>query len=322
MTEASPPTASSIPVENVLREELEHGDSVLGTITPILGHLVISSQNSLFSDEVVAHVRGMASSLATQLLNAEWQAASDESGVAQSLRLAELTSALLANDGLLSHCHALSVERRLTDHLYDRSSIDPVLSPMLQAVIASSEPEKAEVAMSVLAAQARYLQQQRRMELPLKELPGDLFHEAILIWRNHASTRGEDITTKAETSLRSVYNEAASRLGLLTRLVSGMGSGARAALSISHAGVAIFVSALSHMARQPREIAVLATDERQLGRFALSLRAAGLKPDEVEEQFLIIHPQVSLPEGFEQLRVDRAKEMLAGSGNYLEGQGA
>jgi hypothetical protein len=93
-----------------------------------------------------------------------------------------------------------------------------------------------------------------------------------------------------------------------------MGGGALAALSISHAGVAIFASALSIASGQSRDMAVLSTNEAQLARLALALRAAGLKPAAVEEQFLSLHPEVALPEGFEQLGSDRAAAMLAAGG--------
>ena len=76
---------------------------------------------------------------------------------------------------------------------------------------------------------------------------------------------------------------------------------------------AIFLSALAAASQQERELAVIATNDRQLARLALALRAAGLKPKDIEEQFLYIHPDVSLPEGFDALRTDRAMELLASS---------
>ena len=46
-------------VETVLREELAHGDAMLGTITPILRHLLANDDHSVFGDEIVARVRAM-----------------------------------------------------------------------------------------------------------------------------------------------------------------------------------------------------------------------------------------------------------------------
>jgi len=88
---------------------------------------------------------------------------------------------------------------------------------------------------------------------------------------------------------------------------------------VSHAGVAIFLSALATASHQDRDLAVLATNDRQLARLALSLRAGGLKPKEIEEQFLHIHPEISLPPGFEALTADRAAEILAASGRWPVG---
>ena len=78
--------------------------------------------------------------------------------------------------------------------------------------------------------------------------------------------------------------------------------------------MAFFVSALALASGQDRDMAVLATNEGQLARLALALRAAGLKPAGVEEQFLALHPDVALPEGFETLGADRAAALLAQSG--------
>lgn len=305
---------TEIPVEAVLRDELAHGDAVLGTIAPILGHLVISQANSLFSDEIVAQIRGMSASVAKQLLTEQAKVAGAEP-IAEfvEMRQTDLVADLLASPEFLSHCHSLTVERQLAEKLHARSAVDPVLSPMLQALISSDDAATASSAMAALAAQARFIQQQQRMELPIGELPGDLFHAVVLIWRSSAETGDEDITARAEMQIRSRYDEGISRLGLLSKLVAGMGQGARAALSVSHAGVALFLTALAEGSKQYRDIAVLSTNDRQLGRFALALRASGLKPEEVEEQFLMIHPEIALPEGFELLRSERAAAMLATS---------
>ncbi|MDN3645335.1 hypothetical protein QWY75_03820 [Pontixanthobacter aestiaquae] len=305
---------AQIPVETILREELAHGDTALGTVAPILGHLVVSPDNTLFSDEIVAQVRGMASSVAGQMLSAQGR----EAGVNDlpafvEEHCEELIGHLLTNAGFLSHCHALSIERQLAQRLHDRSAIDVVLSPLLQALIASDDPDVSSNAMAVLTAQARFIQQQGRMELPLKELPGDLFHAAVLTWRTHAGEGLDEITAAAEMRLRAEYDEGAGRLGLMSRLVAGLGNGVLAALSISHAGVAIFLTALGACSQQERDLVVQSTNDRQLGRLALGLRAGGLKPKEIEEQFVVIHPNVALPEGFDLLRRDRAAEILATS---------
>lgn len=315
-TRANP--AEEMPVEAILREELAHGDIVLGTVGPILGHLLAQHDHSLFSDEIVARVRGMAGHVARQLIEAGQNASRKPDSEIDPAELAQLTDALAANVHFLVHCHALALESQLAHRLEQRSAIDPVLSPLLQALIASDDPATAGTAMAALAAQARFVQQQRRMELPLNELPADLFHFAVSTWRTVGSG-AIDLHVETEQGLRGAFDEGASRLGLLNRVTASLGPGIAAALAVGHAGVALFLSGLAVASRQERDLAVLATNDSQLARLALALRAAGLKPKDVEAQFLFFHPEVALPEGFEFLRGDRAAGMLAASGRRVAG---
>ena len=303
--------AAEMPVETVLREGLAQGDAVLGTIGPILGHLLANRDHTLFSDEVVARVRGMAMHVARQILRAEAAAGEgvDAAPVPED-RVNGLALALVDDAPFLAHCHALAMEWLLARRLEDSSAIDPVLSPLLQALIASEDEATGSAAMATLAAQARFVQHQPRMELPLGELPADLFHTALTIWRAQAGDLVEDIADAAEDSLRGAYDEGASRLALIARLVSSMGRGVRAALSVSHAGVAMFLSALADASGQERDLAVVSTNDSQFARLALGLRSAGLKAQEVEEQLLQIHPDVALPESFDSLRTDSAGALL------------
>lgn len=306
--------SAEAPVEATLRDELALGDVVLGTIGPVLGHLLANHDHSLFSDEIVTRVRGMVGDLALQMLTAQAEAADAADPRCWAERhCAALTQALLTEERLVAHCHVLALEWQLTARLETRNAIDPVLSPLLQALVASDDASTASTAMAALAAQARFVQRQRRMELPLGELPADHFHQALATWLDRVDGDSADAAIRAATRLRGNYDESAGRLGLLARLVHAMGAGALAALSIGHAGTAIFLSALAMASHQDREITVIATHDRQLARLALSLRAAGLKPKGIEEQFLYIHPDVALPEGFETLRADRAQALLASS---------
>jgi hypothetical protein len=310
MNETVMSESPELSVEDVLRDELEHGDIVLGTIGPVLGHLLANHDHSLFSDEIVTRVRGMVGNLASQMQQA--QAELGEGGDVSSSGDADgegLTAALLTESALVTHCHALAIEWQVTARLEGRNALDPVLSPLLQSLIASDDAPTAAAAMAALAAQARFAQRQRRMELPLGELPADVFHRCLALWSERS---GGDVGA-AEARLRETYDEGASRLGLLSRLVHGMGAGALAALSVSHAGAAIFLTALAAASHQRRDLMVIATNDRQLARFALSMRAAGLKPKAIEEQFVYFHPDVALPEGFETLRADRALSLLSAS---------
>lgn len=312
MTQAEPPVSAEAPVEAVLRDELAHGDVVLGTIGPILGHLIANHDHSLFSDEIVARIRGTVGGIARQLLEiqGEVQGETDPHGFAERNgdQFAEL---LAANVGFLTHCHALALECQLAERLRARNAIDPVLSPLMQSLVASDDPVMASLAMQALASQARFIQRQKRMQLPLGELPADLFHDALLRWREYAGGLDADALAQIETRMRRDFDESASRLGLLSRLVAAMGGGSRAALSIAHAGISLFLTALAASSNQDRDVVALSTNDRQLARLALALRASGLNPRDVEEQFLYLHPEISLPDGFAQLRVDRARDMLA-----------
>lgn len=303
-------------IESEMRDELIHADAMVGTIAPILRHLLANSEHSLFSDEILASMRGMMADVARQLLDAPYGDSDDRApGQHDQAAIQALVDGFAVQQGFLAHTHALALEWQLTQRLQARLALDPVLSPLLQALIASTEPPVAASAMALMAAQARFSQTQRRMQLPLSELPGDLLHAALIALRGTAGDDHEmqERVTAAEQRIRAGYNEGRTRLGLISRLVTGMGGGAMAALSVTHAGVAIFLSALALASGQDRDLATLATNESQVARLALAMAAAGLKPHAIEEQFAALHPEVTLPEGFEQLGADRAAALLARS---------
>ena len=301
-------------VERVLRDELVEGDAMIAAARPILRHLLANDDDGLFSDETIARVRGLVLSVADQLLFALAAAAEVRERAAYAAeRQDDLARALFADTAFLAHVHALTVEAQLIERLQGRSGIDPVLTPLIQELVASSDGAVAGLAMAVLAAQARFQQHCRRMELPLGELPGDLFHRALTALREHAGDDGAPAAEAAERQLRDSYQEGAGRLGLIARLVMAMGHKAPRALAIDHGGLAIFATALAMASRQERDLVVLSFSERQYARLALSLCAAGLKQQTVLEQFLYLHPDISLPEGFGMLRADRAVALLAAS---------
>lgn len=301
-------------VEGILRQELAHGETMRSTVTPILRHLLASDGGSVFSDEIIARVRGMLESLAVQLVDALARAdGEDGHSEAEPAQIAALTSTMMANATFLGHLHALALEWQLAEQLRARLGLDPVLPPLLQTLIASPQAEIAASAMQLLAANARFAQGVRRMSLPLTELPGDLFHAALLAMRaqSGAEPHADARAAMAQNDLRALYDEARNRLGLITRLVAGMGGEAVQALSVTNAGTGMFLTALSLASAQDRDLAVFSVSESQLARLALSLRAAGLKQEQVEEQFLAIHPDIPVPVGFEQIGPDRAAALLS-----------
>lgn len=310
-------------VEAVLRQDLAQGDAMLGTIKPILRHLIANDEHSVFGDEIIASMRGMLSDIARQLIDAFRAAGEDQDhDPADRDAVAETLIQHLANNpALLGHVHGLALETQLTNRMQARLAIDPVLSPLLQALVASEDPQVAAAAMALLAAQARFVQQQRRMELPLKELPGDLLHNALLACRAEIGQDAEQQAqfAAAERSIRTGFDEGRSRLGLMARMLASMGGGATAALSVSHAGVAIFLSALAIASGQDRDLAILATNETQVARLALALRSAGLKPAAIGEQFEALHPDIILPAHLETLGSDGAAALLARSTAFAGG---
>jgi hypothetical protein len=301
-------------VETTLRTELAQGDAVLATARPILGHLLAHDDVAMFNDEVIARVRGMVQHVARQLVFA----AADAANLRDRDRFARqwqdlVARPLLADTDFLSHAHGLVLEAQLADRLHRRSGIDAVLSPLLQDLAGSADPAQAALAMAVIATQARHVQHCRRMELPLAELPGALFHRAVLaldaLGKDHA-----DAVDQTQVGLRRGYDEADGRLGLIGRLVTGLAEQRPRALSLDHAGPALFVSALALASGQPRDLTVMALGDRHYARLALSLRAAGLLQPDVLKQFQLIHPDVVLPGGFDILQPAGAAQMLAQAG--------
>jgi hypothetical protein len=302
--------ANAATVEQVMRDELAEGDSVLTATRPILAMLLSNRDQSLFSDEVIARVRGMIAHVAQQALMACGEAAGQTDPAALIDEEHEgLTQLLLVDAAFLSHAHALTQEFALAEQIHRRSGIDGVLSPLLQELAASSDATLAAAAMRVIAAQARFLQHMRRMELPLAELPGDLFHKVLLLLQNYLDDGS--VSTAASATLRAGYDEGEARIGQLSRLVSALGPRATRALAIDHAGPALFATALGMASDQDRNLVLLSFGENQLARLALSLRAAGLGQPAVEEQFFYLHPDALLPQGFDALTPARAAVVLA-----------
>lgn len=306
--------------ESGLRHALARGDRVLASVAPVLRHLLVHDDQTLFSDDILARMRGMLADLARQLAGALNHAAGKAAiSPTDDPVLPMLLAALPEVPGLLGHLHALALESQMGERLNRRVGLDPVLSPLAQALIASPDPETAAWAMKALAAQARFVQAQRRMQLPLGELPGDLLHGVLAGLHASMAEHMPDPAAsaaagRAEADIRANYDEAASRLGLMAGLISGMGAGALAALSVLHAGLAMFATALAQAhggaGGRTRDFVVLCLQEGQALRLALSLRAAGLKLPMIEENLLALHPGAAVPAGLRRLGAERAAALL------------
>ncbi|MEO1488590.1 MAG: hypothetical protein AAFR88_04020 [Pseudomonadota bacterium] len=295
-------------VETILKDELARADRALGGIAPVLSHMLASSGHALVSDAIVARVRGMLNDMARQMLEAigRVQPATEEN----PLSIEALSDALGSDPAILNHCHAAAMEGHLAERLDQRSSVDPVLSPLWQELIASDDPVTGELAMSAMAAQSRFIQSQRRMQQPLSELPADILERSIRIWqRSNPAELGAAIGMAVQ-SIKQDYDEAESRIGQLARLVLSMRGGAIAALELDHAGLALFTSALAALTDQDRGRAVMACHEGQAARLAVALRAAGLNPQAIERQFLLLEPAQMLPLGLDAMSTETAAAIL------------
>ncbi len=297
--------------EALLRADLARGDAMADSVLPILQYLLAAEDSALFSDEILARVRGVLADLARQIVEPLHLGGADSGSLVEDVE--DMARVFMADPLLLSHVHAMALEWQMTERLQTRLALDPVVPPLVQAMLASAEGATHALAVTWLASQARWCQAQRRMSLPLSELPGDLLHRLVLAVRSAMAARpimGERLVL-VEAAIRRSYDEGATRLGLASRLLTGLGGAFHIALSVSHAGAALFFTALAAGSGLRREAAVLATHEAQLARLALALRAAGLKAADIEKQFLAIHPEAMLPEGFERLGADVAASILA-----------
>jgi hypothetical protein len=305
MGEETMDLAADADVEAILRGGLAREARALSSVVPVLRHLLGSEAQGLVSEAILARVRGMILDLAAQLLAV--QTGRDHAARAPAgdpAALDALAERLLGDEALLSHCHALASESLVAARLQQRHAVDPVLSPLLQELIASEDLAVAALAMATLAAQSRFVESQRRMELPLGELPAELFHALL------ARVQGGNGTARIQMN----YDEATSRLGLLARLVAAMRRGAVAALSLDHAGLALFASALASETRVPRGVAVLACQEGQSLRLALLLRAGALSAPAIERQLVLAEPAALLPPAIGALTPARAAALVAANG--------
>jgi hypothetical protein len=281
-----------------------------------LSHLLVVSRPPLVTEEVVARLRGNLSSLARQLVETGSQL-----GARHEMRpdhVESLAQRLAASSTVLSYCFAQAIESETIERLEKREQIDPVLSPLLQELIASQDGETAELAMKALAAQSRFVQQQRRMSLSLDELPAEIFHEVLR--RYEAQSQDDPHVAQTIKGLKESYDEATGRAALFARLVGSMRQGAIAALDISHAGFALFATALAQISQQPRELAVLSSHEGQIPRLALFLRAAGLEAQSIQRQIMVFANSAQFPSEICDIAPEEAAAILAGAASS-QGEG-
>lgn len=321
MAEGSVKSKSRDATDDALRQALARGDAVLESAEPVLRYLLSNEEKSLFADEVIASIRGMLGDLGQQLIQAVSEVAENAMEEFQQAKLVEaLVDQFLSNGEILTHLHALSLEVQLTNKLESLLGLPPVHSPLLQSLLVDSTSEVAAGAVLAMTAQARFMQSQRRMQLPLRELPGDILHAVLLSLRELESSELGNSADLAlvESNFRQGYDESTTRLALISRLIAAMRTGASAALNVSHAGVAMFLTGLAIASDQERDSIALATIGAQSTRFALTMRAAGLNQAEIAEQIELLHPDVKVKPWFADLQSDEAAALLSRSVAYVE----
>ncbi|EJL32428.1 hypothetical protein [Novosphingobium sp. AP12] len=310
MIDQAAPPASPERVETALREQLVRGDAVAGTAVPILRHLIAAGDVSLFNEEIVTRLRAMLADIARQLLDALM----GRQGRTHSAGEVEVVGhALLDNPALVSHLHALALEWQLTERLYAALGLDPVASPLLQELIASPDEVTRNKARAFLAAQARWCQAQRRMSLPLTELPADLLNVALYTLRTLAGIEPAlaERATVVEGDIRRSYDEQATRLGRAAHLVAYLVQDRPPTLWVAQAGVPLFLTAIAIGSGQGRDAAALSMHRTQTARLGLTLRAAGLGAGAVAEQCLLLHPEIPPPHDLSRLSCEEAGAMLS-----------
>lgn len=314
MAEAAYSIEMTAAVEDLLRDELVASEQVRVGAGSILRHLLRNDDRSMFSDEIIARVRGILRHIAIEALGAGREGVlPGEPGRVGEPAIETLVTSLVDIPALLAHVHTIALEWQLSDLLASRVALDPVLSPLLQSRIANVQAEESGVAMLLLTAQARFMQLVRRMQFPVCELPGDLFHLVLLALR---ATAAHDLVADsraaaAEAELRARYDERRTRLALLEQVLAGMGAEAAGALHLQTAGVALFLTALALGAGQDRDEAAFSITDSQVGKLTLMLSASGLKGEALLSQLAVLHPDLDLPDGLDLIRPDVAAAILA-----------
>lgn len=280
-------------------DELARDQRDLAAVGPVLRHLVGGESNALFGDEPIARTRGMIESLADELLR---QAGREPAPSARD----PLVRALVDVPALLGHAHALAMEAQIVARLAEQG-IDPVLSPLVQDRIGSPDPQMAALAMTLMAAQTRYVRRQQRMELAAVELPADLLHACL----GAAEALFGPEAAGALALVRAGYDERRGRLGVMAQLGLGLGDDFGAALDPGQGGFSLFATALSLVTGQDRDAVVLAAANPRPLRLALMLALAGVEPAGREAAVLRLNPDLVVEPAWFTIDPHHAGDLLA-----------
>ena len=295
-------------VDASLWDELARSERAMRSLAPVIAHLLDSDGPSLISDAIVARLRGMLSDIGNQL--ATTVASSIKVQWTESELKEHLEARLINDELLIDHLYAEALELHLSRGLQERCAIDPVLSPLIQELIASQRAETGELTMAALASQSRFVRNLERMTYPLSELPQELFLSTIEHLEAFEDELSDGSILRAARELKVGFDEGNSRLGLLSRLVASMHGAAVAAVDLTHAGIALFASAASSLTHYERSKVIVACHEGQGARLAVLLKAAGASQSAAEQQLGLLGNTKPLPVRLEHLSQSDALSLL------------
>jgi len=306
-----------------MRAALARCDFARRSQVPVLAHLLGAPVKHSINAEIVARVRSAIEHLAAQLAAAAFGdgAKIDQGALAlvpptgAEREIDALTAQFWGWPELLEHVLARVLEGQLALDLEQRHSLDPVLSPLFQELIASERPERAQLAMAALTAQARFIESFRRMRLPVLQLSAELFSALVergarILARNGTKADAARVERGLAT-LRTRYDEAETREGLFSQLIAALGRARCAALDLEHAGVALFSSALAESAGTARANVVGALQAAQHPLLVTQMRAAGLERERVVDTIEFMRGDWSLCAAALELDTERARDLLA-----------
>ncbi len=295
-------------LEASLRADLAGDDRALSGVVPVLSHVLANPGEPMVSDDIVARMRGLMANVAQQLL-----ASGDNADAPSPDEITSLSVALVRNGSVVTHFYALAFEGVLSEQLAQSQGLDPVMSPLIRELIGSKDKPVAEMAMALMASQARFIESQKRSHISLFELPPELFDDVLASAKAWAKQQIRPLAKGLDAQLRAQYDEGATRVGLLSRLINLLGASGELVCEMETAGPAVFCSAIAGETRQPRELIVLSCQPQQSLRLALALKACGISSESIVRQFEFIGSEVALPAGFEEWDNDSAADVLIGS---------
>ena len=306
MTRQGAETLDEAEMTAALCANLASDDRALAGVIPIVSHMLANQGQALIGDDVIARMRGAIDAIAHQLCVLTFDRKEHVDASALGAMLAD-------SGGLVNHCYALAVEGVLTERLGVDQGVDPALPALLQELVASRDANICQLAMAQMASQACFVEWQQRGGSPLFELPIDLFDDVLDVWKKFALKQGDGFLVQKESEMRAQYDEEATRLGLLDRLLSAVGASAEIVSEIETAGLALFISAIAKSTGQPRDLVALSCQQQQCLRLAIALKAAGRSTEAIMRQLAMLGADISLPLEFKDWDEEQALGLLEAS---------